>query len=248
MTARITLLIAVTGLFASGCGQSPPAVAQSETPRTLVVVEPTAEEPKSVPPVPPVQPGQARPLAEFAYPDDTGGKKVAATLAPSLPPAPVVAPTTKPKGRSSEIDRGELPLPKVTTTIPATPLPKAKSPRPSPPAERVPPDVGSAAALDPSQEKLPERPGVKAPVVANPGAVDVPRLAILLPDRASLEDPTTEIAAARAVFTMLPLPFNPVWFVRFGIPDPFEFAEHLRGKTGAAGELGTTPVNVPPMR
>jgi len=238
MLIRISLLIAVTGLLA-GCGQSPPAVAQSDAPKTLVVVEPT--------PQPAVQPLAASPAATFAFPDDVGGKKVAATLAPSLPPAPIAAPTTKPKARSSEIDRGELPMPKVSAAVPTTPLPKAKLPRPSPPTERVPVELGSAAALDPSREKLPERPGVRA-VAANPGAVDVPRLANPLPDRASLDDPTTEIAAARVIVTALPLPFNPAWFVRFGIPDPFEFVEHLRGKTGAVGELGTAPVNVPPMK
>ena len=43
MPIRITLLIAVGGLLAAGCGQSPPAVAQTEAPKTLVVVEPTPE-------------------------------------------------------------------------------------------------------------------------------------------------------------------------------------------------------------
>lgn len=242
---RITLLMVFNGLLAAGCGQSPPAVAQTEPPKTLVVVEPTPQEPKATPPV---QPLAASPAPEFTFPNDAGGKKVAATLAPSLPPTSVVAPTTKPKGRSSEIDRGELPTPKVTAAVPAAPLPKAKSPKPSPPAERVPTDLGQAAALDPAQVKLPERPLIKAPGVVNPGAVDVPRLANQVPDRASLEDPTAEIVAARAIVTALPLPFNPAWFVRFGIPDPFEFVEQLRGKTGVAGELGTAPVNVPPMR
>ena len=168
-------------------------------------------------------------------------------MAPSLPPEPVASPT-KPKSRSSTIDDGELPTPTVSVAVPATPPPKSKTPQPSPPNERVPSDLGSAAAVDPSQEKLPEKPRVRVPGPVNPGAVDVPRLASQVPDRASFDDPTAEIATARTIFTKLPLPFNPAWFVRFGIPDPFEFAEHMRGKTGATKELGTAPVNVPPMK
>ncbi len=244
MTPRITILTALVGLLAAGCGQSPPAAAQPEPPKSLVVVQATPEGPKPQP-SPAPQPLPASPDPEFRYPDDAGGKKVASTLAPSLPPTPVMAPTRKPKERSSEIDRGELPMPKVSVKLPQPPLPPVTPPRPCPPAERVPTDLGSAAALDPSQEKLPELPRVRAPAVAN---ADLPRLATQVPERASLDDPTAEIAAARAVFTELPLPFNPAWFVRFGIPDPFEFAEHMRGKTGAAGELGTAPVTVPPMK
>ncbi|HVK10576.1 MAG TPA: hypothetical protein VM597_17550, partial [Gemmataceae bacterium] len=76
-------------------------------------------------------------------------------------------------------------------------------------------------------------------------SADLPPLAHQLPDRASLDDPTAEIAAARAVFTALPLPAPAAWFARFGIPDPFELIEQMKGKTVVEKELGTTPVIVP---
>jgi hypothetical protein len=209
-------------------------------------------DPTPQPPAPPdARPGQARPLAPrpepFAYPTDAAGKKVAAALAPDVPPTPVLPTTAKPQERSSEIDRGELPAPKVTVALPSPPLPKARPAKPTPPAERVPHDLGNAAAENPAGAKLTERPRVRA-ASADAGPAELPRLASAVPDRAPLDDPTTEIAAARAVLTALPLPGVVGWFVRFGVPDPFELAGHLKGKTGAAGELGAAPVNVPPGR
>ena len=116
------------------------------------------------------------------------------------------------------------------------------------PPERVPDTLGETADRDPAFARLPQRPRVRQPGVPPPGAADVPPLARQVVDRAALDDPTAEIAAVRAVFTALPLPATPAWFLRLGIPDPFELAGHLRGKTGSDAELGTKPVNVPPGR
>jgi hypothetical protein len=181
-------------------------------------------------------------------PDDAGGKAVAAVLAPSVPADVPVASTTKPRTRTPELDRGEAPLPKVSVVLAKAPPPRGKPPRPSPPPERVPADLGQAAAASPAAVQLPDRPLVKAPSPPSPSAADVSPLARQLPDRASLDDPTAEIASARVVFTRLPVPFTPGWFVRFTIPDPFELAEQMKAKTGAVGELGTRPVVVPPPR
>ena len=64
----------------------------------------------------------------------------------------------------------------------------------------------------------------------------------------SLHDPTADITTARIIFTQLLAPVVINSFARFGIPDPFEFAEHLRSKTGSSAELGTKPEVVPPAR
>jgi hypothetical protein len=93
-----------------------------------------------------------------------------------------------------------------------------------------------------------DRPPLRRPPSVAAGPVDLPPLARPVPDRASLDDPTAELSAARVVFTALPLPAVAGWFARFGIPDPFELADHLRGKTGLDRELGTAPVAVPPGR
>jgi hypothetical protein len=186
-----------------------------------------------------------RPSAEpFRPPTDAAGQTVAAALAPAVPPAP--QPPATPVPRAAAFDRGEPPLPPATAAVPPLPPPAAKPPRLSPPPERVPADLGRLAAEDPAKVRLPQRPLARARA-ANPSA-DLPPLARQLPDRASLDDPTAEIAAARAVFTALPLPAPAAWFARFGIPDPFEFVAHMKGKTAVERELGTAPVIVPPMR
>src|SRR5262249_18615408 len=59
---------------------------------------------------------------------------------------------------------------------------------------------------------------------------------------------TAEISAARVVLTALPLPPVSAWVARLGVPDPFVFAAHLRGKTAIEHELGVKPVYVPPAR
>jgi hypothetical protein len=154
----------------------------------------------------------------------------------------------QPRSRTPDLDRGEVPLPKVVASVPRLPSPAAHSPRPTPPPERVPADLGTAVRANPAQVKMADRPPVRRPPPADPGPADLPPLARPVPDRASLDDPTAELSAARVVFTALPLPAITGWFVRFGIPDPFELAGHLRGKTGFNRELGTAPVTVPPPR
>lgn len=239
---RRALALAAAAGLAAGCSKSSGEASAPPTPVVTVVV-PAAES------KPPPQPVPAPPApVPFRYPDDAGGKAVAAALAPSVPPETRPAEPAKPKPRTSGLDRGEVPLPRVSVAVPKAPPPKAKPPKPTPPPERVPADLGRAAANEPAGVRLTERPLVKADSPPSPTAADVPPLARQLSDRASLDDPTAEIAAARVVYTPLPVPFTPGWFVRFTIPDPFELAEQMKAKTGASGELGTKPVDVPPAR
>jgi hypothetical protein len=184
----------------------------------------------------------------FRFPDDVGGKQVAATLAPSVPSAPPLPRVSAPKPRTSAIDRGEIPLPRITAKVPQVPLPPAKATRPSPPPERVPNDLGQAAAENVAAVRLSVTPVERAPAAAKLTPGDLPPLAQQLPNRAPLDDPTAELSAARVVFTQMAWPAVRAAFVRFGIPDPFEFAAQLGGKTAIERELGVTPVNVPPAR
>lgn len=236
------IAIVLAAGFAIGCSKSSGEAPTAVGPPTPVVAVQVSE-PKAAP-----QPAAPPPPAPFRFPDDAGGKAVAAALAPSVPAEASVGVTAKPRPRASDLDRGEVPLPKVAAAVPKAPPPKAKSPKPTPPAERVPADLGQAAAADPAAVRLTDRGLVRAASPPAPTAADVPPLARQVPDRASLDDPTAEIAAARVVFSAMPVPFAPSWFVRFTIPDPFELAEQMRAKTGAAGELGVGPVNVPPAR
>ena len=252
MNRRIALAswAASVGLIA-GCGQPHGSADAAPTTPEQVAAKtvPTPILSTSIPDSPvatKVTQPTAPPPVPFAFPSDSGGKKLAAVLTPSAALAPVALAGAGPKPRTSDIDRGDLPLPKFVAKVPSLPNPTAKPVRPSAPVELIPADLGQAAAENPGAVKLAEKPLVRATGPINPGAGDVPPLARATPDRAPLEDPTTEIATQRAVNTPLPAPFLSVWFVRFTIPDPFELAEHLKGKTGTDAELGTNPVAVPP--
>ena len=257
-----------------GCGPSAgeTSSASTEAAPKEVASQPTTEGEKTPASVPtpvvkspeanhPAIPGAGAPAAKvaqtpstptepFRYPSDVGGKQVARALAPGLPSAPVLPPTSTPRPRSSSLDRGELPLPKASTELPRTPMVTSGKPiaRPTPPPERVPLDLGQGAAINPASIPLTERPKLKAPSPPAPGAADLPPLARPMTERASLEDPTAEFTAVRVIRTPLPLPEVAGWFIRFTIPDPFELVEQLKGKTGTDAELGVTPAVVPPLK
>jgi hypothetical protein len=239
-------------LALAGCGGQAPQAPVVEAPGPVLVaqVSPPA---RPVPPLAALVPAAPalpkQPAARaFRFPDDVGGKKVAATLTPSVPSVPPMPRVSAPKPHSSAIDRGEIPLPRITSKMPRLPLPPAKATRPGPPPERVPNDLGQAAAENAAAVRLSVTPVERAPAAAELTPGDLPPLAQQLPGRAPLDDPTAELSAARVVFTKMAWPVVRAAFARFGIPDPFEFAAHLRGKTAVGRELGVTPVDVPPGR
>ena len=241
---RVRNFLAVACGFAVGCGGSSDTVPEPPAPKIEVSVAlpppPKVEVPVAVP---------TPPIAEavsFALPDDLGGKVVARTTGPTAPPAPTLAATSQPRPRTSDIDRGEIPLPPTGMSVPGLPMRSAQQPRPSPPTESLPTMLGGETML--VDAKLPETPGVRAPAVPPPGAADVPATARQLPDRAPLGDPTVDLVGERVVATPLPSPEFRPWFVKFGVPDPFELAEQLKLKLPIQGELATTPVTVPPAK
>lgn len=248
---RQLFIFSFCGLSAFGCTEAPaPApvdvgVAKVEpvlptpapaTPAKVPVV-PVAQEPKPVPVEPVVK-----------LPDDLGGKAVQKTLMPSIAlPDDVTGPKV-PRPRSTAIDRGELPTAPLAITLPALPNPKVKPAKPSLPPERIPADLGRAAAENLSAVKFPEKALVRATGPTNAGAADVPQLARQLPERASIEDPTAEISALKLIETIFPYPVGPLPFLKLSIPDPFEFAEQLKGKLPRESEFGTVPSVVPPEK
>jgi len=248
MVRRIAFASCALGLgIAVGCGPTPKDEPATPTPEP-VAVQP-APTPVAAVPAPEPQPPAPLPLPpSFDFPSDAGGQKVAAALKSPVPASPTAPVSATPKPRSSDLDRGELSFAKVDPSSPKAPLPAAKPPRVSPPPEAIPADLGRGTAENPASVKLLEKPPVRSAGPVNAGAADVPPLARSIPDRAATDDPTAEIAAQRAVLTPLPAPLLSVWFLRFSIPDPFEFAEQLKGKTGTDQELGTAPVVVPPGR
>lgn len=223
------------GIGAVGCGGSQPAEPTTVAP---VLITPPVTDDLRPPPADTdktTKPADPPP----SLPSDMGGKAVAKALR-TPPPLPADAPAVKqPKPYSSAVDRGEFPLPSVPPRAFTPTDPKASATKPSPPAERNQPNDTTAAL---PEGKATDRPLLKVPSPPNPGAADVPLNAWRQNDRASLDDPTTDLAAMRVIVTPLPLATGVLPFVRVSIPDPFELAEQLKGKLGKETELGTGPV------
>ncbi len=244
---RKFFILAFGGLGAFGCTEAPAPVPVDvsaakidpvlPTPAPMVPAKvPVAQEPKPVP-------------VELAVklPDDLGGKAVQKSLMPSMAlPDDLTGPKV-PRPRSTAIDRGELSTAPLAITLPALPNPKVKPAKPSLPPERIPTDLGRAAAENLSAVKFPEKALVRADGPNN-GAADVPLLARQLLERASVEDPTAEISALKLIETIFPYPVGPLPFLKVTIPDPFEFVEQLKGKLPRESEFGTVPSVVPPEK
>ena len=186
-------------------------------------------------PAPPLPPVVAIPLVPKSL-------QIAAT-----PPVALPSQTGTPRVRVSTLDSGELPMPIPSNGVVSMPQSTPKPPLPSPPKEVVPYTLGFFASEDLSQIKVKENPKLSAPGVVNPGAADVPTLSLQLPDRASLEDPTSDITRSRTVETAFPLPETSAPVLRLRIPDPFEFTEQLKGKLPER-KFATEPTIVPPAR
>ena len=249
MPLRTALLSAAGCLALGGCGATAESPAVAAAPAL-----PAAEVPKDGPapqpvPQPPVagQPAP-KPVEPPTTPSDLAGKVVQKALMPSVSGSPELPAVKAARPRATDFDRGELPLPKVVVKPTPTPLPKGKPALPSPPIERAPVGVGNAAAVPVGAFPQQDRPLLKAAGPVTPGATDVPAMARQLPDRAPVDDPTVELSAKGVIVTPFPLPASVLPYLREVIPNPFEFAEHLKGKLGKEAEFGTAPAVVNPAK
>ena len=236
--------VGAAGLIGCSDTPTPPPIAEA----TAAKVEPALPTPatNAVAVALQPQPAPVEPVAKL--PDDLGGKAVQKSLMPTLKmPGDLPGPKA-PRPRTGEFDRGELPEPKFNIQMPGNPIPKGKPAKPSAPPERVPTDLGQAAAENLSAVKFAEKPLVRAESPANAGAADVPMLSRQVVERAPVDDPTAELSAAKVIQTIFPFPVGTLPFLKMTIPDPFEFAEQLKGKLPRETEFGTAPMAVPPEK
>jgi hypothetical protein len=77
---------------------------------------------------------------------------------------------------------------------------------------------------------------------------ELPPLARQLPDRASLDDPTSDAGNAAIVARSVAVQLALAPFVRVSLPDPFELAEQVRPSVPPPAEPGLQPVPVDPRR
>ena len=241
---------------AIGCSQpaspvTPPVVAAAvQQPEPIPAPPPPATTATPTPPAPVATQPAPPPPPEFSFPSDTAGKGLPAVVVPQAPaPLPVerfggAAVKRTPPARVVNPD----PLPKLTHVPPPLPLAKPAGVKPVAPAEQVPYSLGLSTATLRPRPALPEAPGVtaKARDVAVPP--DMAPFARPLPDRASLDDPTAELANTAIVASSPAVALAPAEFLKVVIPDPFELADQVRPKVAPAAEPGLTPVPVNPRR
>lgn len=240
------------GLIATlGCAENPqPKPAE---PETVAQVQPAIPQPPTTPvttksPTAQIPKPDPAPVDPIKLPDDLGGKAVQKSLMPSIPALAAVPAPKIPRPRTSPLDQGEFPTAPVAIALLTSPNPKLKSSRPSAPPERAPTDLGQAAAENLSTVKFAEKPLVKVEGPVQAGAADMPMLARQLTERTPTDDPTAEISAAKLIDTAFPLLGGALPFLKQSIPDPFEFAQQLKGKLPRVTEFGLVPIVVTPER
>ncbi len=83
---------------------------------------------------------------------------------------------------------------------------------------------------------LPEGERIRLPAANLNQPAPLPVLAQPLPDRASLDDPTTEVSLAEAVMGVVPPRTTPAPFQKQTLPDPFEFRQPVGRSALAPGD------------
>jgi hypothetical protein len=169
-------------------------------------------------------PATQKTTAEFRFPGDRGGELLSKVLRPDTPYRPV-QPRTEARrpAATAAIDSPSLLPPPNPVTMPRLPATKANTtlaPRPSLPETLagVLPDPSPPHALSLPPGELTRRPSVDVN-----HSIPVPVLGQPLPDRAPVEDVTTDASSAAAIAVSMPQRTHPAPFVKNNLPDPFEF-------------------------
>ena len=182
----------------------------------------------------------------FRFPDDSGGELLGKLLTPPVQPAPGedrIGPHRF--ARSSAIESPRLPLPPIRLEPVRLPVEKTSGlARPGPLAEGVPLVSYYGTPEPPEAPRLPAGAPVREPSVDVNRPVPLPLLGTETPDRAPLDDPTTEASLAAALAAPLPQRTTPAPFLRLGVPDPFENRRTVR--LPAPVEEPAVPVSASP--
>lgn len=226
---------------------TPPPVA---TPAATPVAAPVAvTTPRPTPVVAAQPPKPPEPPTVFDYPTDLGGKAVVKAVTPSVEKLPVEkhAAAPKPRVAPARVVDPE-PVTRPNTAIPPVLFAKPNEVKPTPPAERVPIDLGALADAVPAKPTFPVAAGIatRARDVSLPPPL--PILGRQFNERVSLEDPTAEPGNSAITAPLVKVPVSPAGFVKVAVPDPFELGEQVKPVVPPAAEPGLAPVAVNPQR
>jgi hypothetical protein len=228
-------LILTAGLL--GCARPPLLVPE-------VVVK--ADGPKPEPADQPAPPGPADQGEGFHFPDDQGGKLLQSLLPPTDKQRTVMGSSPQrsfPPLRS--LEQPEVPLlPSQVTVVPLPPPKPSPALKPGHTAEETPLTSARSQPSLPQTQSLSPGLLVRTPSVPVERPVSVPVLAVPVPDRASLDDPTRDASLEAALAASPPERPGPAPFLRLRTPDPFENREAVKVRTLPAENaipLSSTP-------
>jgi hypothetical protein len=205
----------------------------------MVAVAPKKDEP--APPSPPPM---------FPFPKGEIGKLLPDVVRPPMPAAPSTekfGTAPKPRTVSNKLTDPDS-LPKLVHSAPPLLTPKPAAAAPTAPPERVPYDLGFGAAAVPARPQLPEAPGIAIKARDANVPPELPPTEKPTPDRASLDDPTSEPGNA-VIVTKSPKPdLGIAAFLKVVLPDPFELGEQVKPKLPPMAEPAAAPIVVNPQR
>ncbi|MCS6866048.1 MAG: hypothetical protein RMJ56_08430 [Gemmataceae bacterium] len=243
---RVAVLLVALG----GCSSPSPPETPAETPAlSLPTVPPPlvreTDQTKTAIDTPPPPP---EPSA-FRFPADRAGEALAKVSRPELPvtfpverwaesPLPRAIPTAL--AEPQPVSRLKLALPAIDTP------PRAVHPSWPVPPERLPIVVG----LDevPTKPVLPVS-QMKPARAADPNVPPpLPTLARKVTDRVPVTDPTHEATNAAISSRPVQVTWTPSPFFKATIPDPFDYADHVKHEVPREAQPAVTPVIVPPQR
>jgi hypothetical protein len=233
-------------LLAMACQPTKPApridVKEAETLATtqsLAAAQTPAE-------VEPAEQPVALPAGTFAFGDDSAGRILGRVLPPSehakLPADSKAEP--RPRRELPALERPETPTAPLSTSLPTLPQAKRPALRPHGLPDATPLIDMIEEITTPQRRELPDGERIRTPSRDVNLPIDLPTQARFQPDRAPLEDPTTDLSVEKANAQPSPLRTTPAPFVKVNLPEPFEHRASVKSVSTEPGIV--TPVPMPP--
>jgi hypothetical protein len=229
MKVRLYLVLAGCGMvILAGCGKRVTSVEAQE--QAAEAQQGASAEQISKGAAPKSAPSDAS--GPFRFPRDSGGKLLAELLPTPerLPPFEKLS-SLEPRSFAvpDKIGKPEVDLLPNEGSLPrAAAGPDSRPVQPRLLADDAPLTRNSFDLAAPDQAYLPARTGVRVPSPDVNKTLDVPILAQEVPDRASLDDPTTEASTALSLAAVMPQRATQAPFQRVNLPDPFENSQAVK--------------------
>lgn len=221
------LLFSCGVLTLAGCGKPAGAVSDPVEISTSLQVKEPPHEPKKDPP-PLAVAAKVDKEDGFPFPTDRGGQLLGKLLPPSdkTTPSSTAPPQPLPLQGPPSIERPSLPLPASNAPPPRLPLARGLGTRPGPLADET-LQTGMPRPYTPAVPNLSAGERVREPSTHVNLPLALPSLAQLVPDRASLSDPTVVASATAALAAPPAERSGPAPFLRHRLPEPFEHRQTI---------------------